>query len=161
MQQYTRRDCIEIIGVPKSSGEDVMEIVTEVSNLVGVQLTDEDISTAHRLPDTKRVKDRIIAKLVRREDKDKIYSNRRKLSSKSTKDIPTLSSWITKPSKIHINESLTPYRRRLFGKVNNYRRENNFKFVWTVNGKIYLRQSENSPSYSFTTENEFDQFLSA
>ena len=37
MQQYTRRDCIEIIGVPKSSGEDVMEIVTEVSNLVGVQ----------------------------------------------------------------------------------------------------------------------------
>ena len=42
-------------------------------------------------------------------------------------------------NKIHINESLTTYRKRLFGKINTFKQQRNHKFLWTANGKILLR----------------------
>ena len=42
-------------------------------------------------------------------------------------------------NKIHINESLTTYRKRLFGKINAFKQQRNHKFLWTANGKILLR----------------------
>ena len=51
------------------------------------------------------------------------------------------------------------YRRSLFGKIQAYRRQFKFKFIWTTNGKILPRKSESSPVYSFTTEEEFQKFI--
>ena len=94
---------------------------------------------------------------------DKFYSSRGKLIGKSAKDIPLISETLgtnnAEDSKIFINESLTLYRRRLFGRVNEYKRNNKRKHIWTVNGKIYLRQSDESKVLSFTTSDEFDEFL--
>ena len=42
-------------------------------------------------------------------------------------------------NKIHINESLTTNRKRLFGKINTFKQQRNHKFLWTANGKILLR----------------------
>ena len=42
-------------------------------------------------------------------------------------------------SKIHINESLTTYKKRLFGRINTFKQQRNYKFLWTANGKILLR----------------------
>lgn len=162
LQQYSRRDCIEINGIPKLEGENANQIVIEISSLIGVQLSQEDISIAHRLPDTRKVKDRIIAKLVRRDKKDEIYKNRRKLQKKTNKDIPSVASSLKgKPGRIHINESLTSYRRRLLGKINSFKKENHYKFLWTQNGKILLKQSETSSTYAFTTDGEFEEFLTS
>jgi hypothetical protein len=57
------------------------------------------------------------------------------------------------------NESLTPYRRKLFGKINEFKHTNKWKYIWTVNGKILLRQTDDSNVLGFTTCDEFDQFL--
>ena len=40
-----------------------------------------------------------------------------------------------------INKSLTSFRKRLFGRIHNLKKENQFKFIWTVNGKILLRET--------------------
>ena len=62
-------------------------------------------------------------------------------------------------SKIHINESLTAYRKRqLFGNLHKFKQDNNFKFLWTANGMMYLRESESSAVFRFTTFEEFDDF---
>ena len=42
-------------------------------------------------------------------------------------------------NKIHINESLTTYRKRLFRRINTFKQQCNDKFLWTANGKILLR----------------------
>lgn len=165
MQQYSRRECLEINGIPKLESDNVNQLVIEACTLIGVKVTDQDISTAHRLPDTRKVKDRIIVKFVRRDKKEEVYKNRRKLQKKTSKDIPSVARQlgeVKKPGKIHINESLTSYRRRLMGKINDYKKENNFKFLWTQNGKIFLKQSETSPkAYAFTTEEDFEAFISS
>lgn len=139
-------------------------IVVGVGELLGIEDSKEHgISIAHRLPPTKKVQDRIIAKFIRRDMGDKFYSSRGKLIGKSAKDIPLISETLgtnnAEDSKIFINESLTLYRRRLFGRVNEYKRNNKRKHIWTVNGKIYLRQSDESKVLSFTTSDEFDEFL--
>ena len=45
-------------------------------------------------------------------------------------------------NKIHINESLTTYRRRLFGKINTFK-----------------QQTETSRIVSFSTHEEFEDYL--
>ena len=58
VQQYSPRDCLEVVGIPVSSNEDPNVIVQEIADLVGVALRNEDISIAHRLPDSKNKKNR-------------------------------------------------------------------------------------------------------
>ena len=79
---------------------------------------------------------------------------------KSMKDLLSVAKKIEKSiqraNKIYINESLTSYRNRLFGRIHEFKKSNKFKFLWTVNGKISLRESETSTVYKFTTHEEFE-----
>ena len=50
LEQYTRRDCLEIRGIPiQTDREDTDEIVKKVGEMVGVSIESKDISTSHRL----------------------------------------------------------------------------------------------------------------
>ena len=62
MQQYLRRDCIEITGILILPLDNPKQLVLELGSLIGVSISEDQISTAHRLPDTKKVQNRIIAK---------------------------------------------------------------------------------------------------
>lgn len=163
VQQYLRRDCLEITGIPTIPNEDTKQLVLEVSEVIGVELTINDLSTVHRLPDTKKTKDRIIAKFTRRDKREEVYSKRRKLFGKTTVDLPSvrnnLGTSIPEASNVYINESLTSYRKMLFGKVYAFKKKSKWKYIWTVNGKILLRENETSQSYSFTTNEDFAEFL--
>ena len=79
---------------------------------------------------------------------------------KSMKDLPSVTKKtgksIQRANKIYVNESLTSYRNRLFGRIHKFKKSNKFKFLWTVNGKISLRESETSTVYKFTTHEEFE-----
>ena len=104
LEQYTRRDCLEITGIPIVPNDNPALLVREMS---------EVISVAHRLPSTKKVKDRLIVKFTRREKRDEVYKKRKNLKSKQTKDLPSVarqpeSPTISHKAEIHINESLTP-----------------------------------------------------
>ena len=71
----------------------------------------------------------------------------------------TESDVVSHKAQIHINESLTPYKRQLFGTVLKFKRDHSYKFIWMTNGKILLKKSETSTTNSFTTHKEFDKFL--
>ena len=74
IEQYARRDCLEITGIPVVPNDNPALLVKEMTEIMGVNLDVNDISIAHRLPPTKKVKDRLIVKLTRREKRDEIYS---------------------------------------------------------------------------------------
>ena len=139
MQQYLRRDCLEITGIPVVPLDDPCNLVAEVCEILNVGLDENDISVAHRLRATKNTKDRIIVKFVKRNKRDEVYKQRSKLNGKTTHCLPTVNAEIQEgtigtTAKIYINESLTAYRRRLFGKINAFKNANNYKFIWTTNG---------------------------
>ena len=142
-QQYLRRDCLEITGIPVILLDNPTRLVVELSSALDIDLNEQEISTAHRLPATKKVKERIIVKFVRRDKRNEIYKQRSKLHGKDTSCLPSVAAELgksiaDKPTKIYINESLTPYRRRLFRKLNTFKNTNKWKYLWTTNGTIHL-----------------------
>ena len=58
-----------------------------------------------------------------------------------------------------MNESLTSYRKKLFGRIHEFKKANNFKFLWTAGGKIHLREMETSSVFKFKSHEEFEDFL--
>ena len=75
LEQYGRRECVEIRGIPVPSdpkSEDTNAVVKSVGDLMGISVTDNDISVSHRMPQSKRYKGKqcgppaIIAKFTRR-----------------------------------------------------------------------------------------------
>ncbi|PFX34174.1 hypothetical protein AWC38_SpisGene1029 [Stylophora pistillata] len=138
LEQYARRDCLEITGIPIVPNDNPALLVKEMSEIMGVNLSPNDISIAHRLPPTQKVKDRLIVYFTRREKRDEMYSNRKRLKSKRTEDLPSVvcqpeSVAVSHKAQIHVNESLTPYRKRLLGRILQFKRDRNYKFIWTAN----------------------------
>lgn len=161
VEQYIRRDCLEFVGIPTVTVDNPKELVKELSHELNVQLEEDDLSTVHRLPDTKSTKNRIIAKFVRRDKKNELYNARKNLKNKTANSIPSIRSDPNvqeKHGKVYINESLTPYRKKLFGKICQYKKQHKFKYIWTTNGKIYLKKDDQWHTHTFTTMEEFDAF---
>lgn len=127
---------------------------------MALELTEQQISISHRLPPTKNVKDRMIVKFIHRDTRDEFYRRKSRLTGKTAKDLPLIAQELgtRNTGKIHINESLTTYRKRLFGRVNAFKRERHFKYIWTINGKILLRETDVSTIYGFTRVEEFEEF---
>ncbi|CAB3980775.1 Hypothetical predicted protein [Paramuricea clavata] len=73
IQQYLRRDCVEITGIPVTSVDDPKILAKELGDLMEVQVDERDISTAHRLPASKKVKDHIIVKFVNQDKRNEFY----------------------------------------------------------------------------------------
>ena len=162
-QQYLRRDCLEITGIPVIPLDNPNRLVVELSSALDIDLNEQEISTAHRLPATKKVKERIIVKFVRRDKRNEIYKQRSKLHGKDTSCLPSVAAELGKsiadrPTKIYINESLTAYRRRLFGKINSFKNTNKWKYLWTTNGTIHVRQTDSSQTFHFDTMEDFEEF---
>ena len=71
IQQYSRRDCLEISGIPILPLDSPANLTQEMGQLIGVTIDKQDISITHWLSDTKGKKDRFIVKFVHREKHDK------------------------------------------------------------------------------------------
>ena len=64
LELYARGDCLETTGIPVVPYDSPALLVKEMSEIMGVNLNENDISIAHRLPPTKKVKDRLIGTQV-------------------------------------------------------------------------------------------------
>lgn len=156
MEQYSRRECLEIRGIAEDPHyeEETKDIVVKVAGLMGVEIDEQDISVSHRLPKPKHSDSppTIIAKFVRRDVRDQFYKNRKNLKDKSTKDIDhTLPE-----SKIFVTESLTKRNRELFNKAMAVKRSLDYRFIWTTYGKVFLRKDRDSQSKLINSVSDLD-----
>ena len=58
------------------------QIVKEIGSLIGVEIKDSDIAAAHKLPDSKKVKNRMIFKFLQRDKREEVYKKRKNLVEK-------------------------------------------------------------------------------
>ena len=153
LEQYGRRECIEIRGIPLVPDENTNEIVIKLASVLGVHITEADISISHRLGSPAVGSTRsgrsfgtasvpaIIVKFIRRDVRDKLYTSRSKLINISLKDLGFTRHV---ESKVFMAESLTKKRKNLFKACLEKKREIGFQFIWTRYGKIYLRKDKDS-----------------
>ncbi|XP_068697258.1 uncharacterized protein [Montipora foliosa] len=143
LEQYTRRECVEIRGVPQKPDESTNTIVKEVGKAVGVEIADIDILVSHRLPPSKSYKSRkpgpppIIVKFVRRDTKDAFYQARMKYMTSKALGFPD-------KNRMYISKSLSPANRKLFNEAYKLKKDLDYKFLWTSNGRVFLRATKAS-----------------
>ena len=155
--QYFRRDCLEISGIKATSDCSAESIVQSVGKAIDVPVNEQDISIAHPIPSyNAAAPPKIIVKFTRRSVRNTFYSNRRKLANKKARDLPDLD--LESDASIFISESLTPYKKKLFGNVNKEKKRLKWKFIWTFNGRIFIRNNEHSPVVTFDTEDDLKRF---
>ena len=88
-----------------------------VGKAIDVSIKEEDISTSHPLPSyNSDAPPKIIVKFTRRDVRNAFYANRRKLIKIKTNALPDLG--LTEQQNICISESLTPFKKKLFGEAN-------------------------------------------
>ena len=155
-RQYSRRDLLEIQGVPVVQGEDTNAIVVKIVELIdpNMSFNANDISTSHRLPTTGNMIPPIIVKFTRRDVRDKIYQSKRRLYLKKASD---MGMGYSQDAKLYINESLTRKMRILFKEVRAFKRSHDYKFAWTKNGTVFLKKTAN-PSCEVNTFTSIDEF---
>ena len=155
--QYLRRDCLEITGIATNEECWAEAIIKSISDVIGVPLQDNDISIAHPIPTYKAgAPPKLIVKFTRHSVRDKFYLNRQKLARKKAKDLPNLN--LSSEAEVFVSESLTSFKKKLFGDVNKVKKHLKWKYIWTYNGRIFIREDENKPSFSFDNAEDLHKF---
>ena len=144
LQQYTRRNNIEIVGLQEgqNSAEDEKNAL-KLFKKIGVEVKDTDIEACHRIP-TKR-KDKVhpvIVRFVSRKVRDRVHFARQKLKSLD--------------SKIFINDHLSPFNRYLFNLGLMRKKELNYRYIWTRNGVLFMRQMDGSDAIKILSETDLN-----
>lgn len=140
LQQYTRNRNIQIDGIPKKNDEKLKEIVQTIGSKIDVNIKESDIDAIHRIPTRSTTNpEPIVVQFVTRQMKETMMV-KAKTTRISTNDINT--QYPNKP--VYINDHLTKYRKQIMFEVRRLKNEKNYKFLWSRNGKIFIRKDENS-----------------
>ena len=177
LEQYGRRENLEIHGIPLADNEDTGKIVQNVAKALKVQLSKSDISTSHRLfnsnlndqhqkllnhrdqqPSAMRRNQPppIIVRFCNRDKRNEMFSKRLKLKSVSNEIYPKPNAEI-----LAIRENLTKFRKFLFSEANKVKHALCYQFLWTRQGQILLRKDSTSRIIKISNLNDLARVRSS
>ncbi|KAL9957825.1 hypothetical protein ACROYT_G034773 [Oculina patagonica] len=141
LEQYTRKNSLEIHGIPEVAYTSTEEVVLKLANALEVPVAPQDIEISHKL--TTKSGKAIIAKFISHKVKTNLYRARVKLKNIKVSDLFPGSSYATsaRSEKIFLNENLTSYRRQIVNRANEKRRDGELLSVWTLDGTIFVKTS--------------------
>ena len=141
LEQYTRKNALEIHGVPENLYSTTEEVVIKLGETLNVSISPEDIEISHKLNAPNKP---IIVKFLSHKVKSKLYKKRVELKNFNVSDLFPTSGYATaigRGNRIFLNENLTAYRRSIVKKANKMRKDNLLVSVWTIDGKVFVKTS--------------------
>jgi len=154
LEQYARRTNIEISGLPVTSHEDVMSIVRAIGTTLGIQVEDQQIIAAYRVPIFKNP--RAASLVVQFTDKAirdswlKSFKDKKREMTADTVDAAF------KKTQVYINEHLSPENKRFLAKLKDKCHDVGFRFVWCRDGKFFVRKGNGERCFRINNLNEMD-----
>lgn len=157
-QQLLAND-VDIAGIPESKGEGLAHVVLSIAKKLGVAMEERDIVSAERVGPVRGFvegepspRPRTIAvRLVRRVIRDDLLRQARVRRGATTADLGVSGS--ARP--FYVNERLSRMNRYLFMKARETGARLNFKYVWSRDGKIYVRKDDGKIKQRLRSENDF------
>ncbi|KAH9629436.1 hypothetical protein HF086_013350 [Spodoptera exigua] len=140
-------------GIPESKTENPTHILKTVSLKLGIALDDRDIVNVERLGMVRRnfvanasqgdiaerPRPRVISvRLSRRAVREQLIRAARVRRGLTTADLELSGQ----PQRVFVNESLTRTNARLFHQAREAAQRLQFKYVWTKEGRIYVRKED-------------------
>ena len=141
--QYSRRECLEVAGIPRSVDDNSLEEkLIQVFEKVGCSIEYSNIEVCHRI--TKK-NDRVIVKFSNRKDWQRVLSVKKNLKKLKMEDIG-----LTGDNKGFINHSLCPYYCVLWSKLKVLFKMRKINRLMISNGTVKVKISEISAPISIT-----------
>ena len=141
--QYSRRNSIEISGIPDSIPDNLLEgKVIEILSYLNIDLDNCDIEACHRLykkPNSLSPA-RVIVRFLNRKNTYLALSRKKSLSNIKLKSDGTNNH----NNRIYINENLCPAYREIYNFAYSLLKNNEISHLWTFKGVVHLRDSDNN-----------------
>ena len=136
--QYSRRGTLEIVVIPNSVGNSVLEeTVRGVFKKIGVEIDERVVQVCHCLKE----KERTIVKFVNRKDCLQILRLKKDLKSLDSTELD-----FPENTEISINESICPYYRGIWNRCKKLRAIQKMHQFYTISGLIRVKLEETGPS---------------
>ena len=130
LDQYSRRNNVEISGIPQSvSDNQLEEKVVDILKAIDVNITTNEIEACHRLG---KKKNNVIVWVINRKNCIKALRNKKKLKSinKNAIGIPN--------ANLFISENLTPASSKLAFNCRKLKRYSEIEKCYTINGIVHV-----------------------
>ena len=146
--QYSRRECLDIVGIPREvSGEVLEEKVLNIFGKLGCDISPDRIEACHRVG---RTNDTVIVKFSRRKDCQHVWNVKKDLKKLTLEDLELPGN-----SKLFINRSLCPYYKMLWSKSKKLHSLSKIHSFFISGDTIKIRVNENSSPLSITHVDDF------
>ncbi|XP_073999150.1 uncharacterized protein [Rhodnius prolixus] len=145
LKQASRCKTVEIHNVPLVQGENANDLLNKIGTALDVNVGEVDF--VYRAKPGPSIVDPprpppIIATFLRQCTRDDLITRRKVKRDFSTRHI----GWATQENHIiYINESLTPYFKKLYGAARAAKKSNIVKYVWVKNGRVLIRKADGAP----------------
>ncbi|XP_045537129.1 uncharacterized protein LOC123721709 [Papilio machaon] len=157
MEQQARQCNLEISNIKERRGENLVQIVENLGNIIKQPIRAADVVAVHRVPhadqNNKRPKN-IIVKFTSRILRDNFIS-----ASRATKGLnSTMLSITGSPAPLYVNEHLTLNNKILFRQSREAAKKHGFRYVWVKHGVILARKTDTSPVIAIRTDQDIEKF---
>ena len=150
--QYSRRKCLELVGIRQSvKYDDHEKVVSKIVNKVGISSTEREMQAVHRIGKEGRT----IIKFSNRKNCQALLKVKCDLNNLTMKDFG-----FEKNNKIYVNKVLCPYYRVLWAKSKRLHHLQKMFSFYVSNGSIKIKMKENDKGISRFPCSRFRKVLS-
>ena len=158
LEQYSRKNSLEIHGVPEDLYTSAEEVVIKLSELLNEPVRGEDIDITHKIYSGKNKPRNIIVKFISHKKKTALYKKRTALKNVRISQLfphcPAATALASK--RLYINENLTPFGRDLMKEANQMRKDGMLCSVWSMDGKIFVKTSPEGAAHRIHCQEDLD-----
>lgn len=169
LQRTFTKSSIEIRNVPASSKDkesvcDLSSIVLKIGETLNMQILPSDIRDIFRLPHKQgtRGSGTIVAEFMTVTSRNTLLQAVKSFNLNRSNDEKLNTSLIGfegKREPIYVSELLVPATKRLFAIARQFSKDNNYKFCWTANGRVFLKKDEKSKQIPIKSETCLNKLL--
>lgn len=139
LEQYGRRQNLEIHGIPLTKDECLLDIVNGLAHDLSLSLlTEQDIDGIHRLPSKPDRVPPILVRFVSRRTKENWQGKRKELQK-------------IKP-ELRFYDNLTPQNKHLLHLARARATDMGYCFAWQRDGKVLVRKGPGEPKFRIASE---------
>ncbi|KAH9374366.1 hypothetical protein HPB48_017193 [Haemaphysalis longicornis] len=139
LEQYDRRQNLEVHGIPHKRDECLLEIINDLARDLSLPLlTEQEIDGIHRLQSKPGHVPPILVRFVSRRTKENWQDKRKELQDK-------------KP-ELRFYDNLTPQTKHLLWLTRTRATEMGYAFAWQRDGKVLVRKRPGEPKIRITCE---------
>ncbi|XP_051175675.1 uncharacterized protein LOC127290897 [Leptopilina boulardi] len=145
-EQSSLMSSMDIRGLPVKPDEDLKNTFCRIAASLNVEMTQENIVNIYRVKNSENINPQssqslIRAKLSRQDIRDKILNQRKTFKNFTTMYL----GWPeAERANIYLQETLTPFNRRIHAAALTARKSNIIKYLWIAGGKIFCRKEDGS-----------------